>query len=105
MYKAANSNIFTAIFQSGSNEHLSELYEDLNCQHYLVQKKDRGRAIMPALTPVGFAQWLTVWIEAYPEEEAIRLQKVVCDLPIDADGNTVDGKPERLPKVTYKRLL
>lgn len=42
---------------------------------------------------------MTKWILAYPEQEAVRLEKVVCSLPIDADGQTVDGKPERLPKV------
>jgi hypothetical protein len=42
---------------------------------------------------------MTKWILAYPEQEAVRLEKVVCSLPIDADGQIVDGKPERLPKV------
>jgi hypothetical protein len=44
-------------------------------------------------------------ILAYPEEEAKRLEKVVLDCPIDADGQTVDGKPERLPKAISRHLL
>jgi hypothetical protein len=42
---------------------------------------------------------MTTWILAYPDQEASRLEKVVLSMPIDADGETVDGKPERLPKV------
>jgi len=57
--------------------------------------------MIPALTPEGFADWMTIWIRAYPEQEAKRLEKVVRSMPINADGETVDGKPERLPKVNY----
>jgi hypothetical protein len=65
---------------------------------------------VPGLTPSGFAYWVIIWILAYPEREAIRLQKVVEGMPIDADGVIVDGKPERLPKVCtdysyYKAIL
>ena len=60
---------------------------------------------VPALTPVGFAHWMTIYILAYPEEESKRLEKVVLALPIDADGETVDGKPERLPKQISRHLL
>jgi hypothetical protein len=41
---------------------------------------------------------MTLFILAYPEEEWKRLEKVVMFMPIDADGDLVDGKPERLPK-------
>ena len=41
---------------------------------------------------------MTLFILAYPEEEWRRLEKVVMSMPIDADGDLVDGKPERLPK-------
>jgi hypothetical protein len=48
---------------------------------------------------------MTIMILAYPEEEAKRLEKVVLDCPIDADGEMVDGKPERLPKAISRHLL
>jgi hypothetical protein len=66
----------------------------------LVQEENYRDPIIPGLTPIGFAHWMTKWILAYPEQEAVRLEKVVCSLPIDADGQIVDGKPERLPKVS-----
>ena len=60
---------------------------------------------VPSLTPVGFAQWMTIQILAYPEEESKRLEKVVLAMPIDADGEMIDGKPERLPKQISRHLL
>lgn len=59
--------------------------------------------VVPSLTPVGFAYWMTLMILAYPDEEWRRLQKVVEAMPIDADGDKVDGKPERLPKQIVSR--
>jgi len=37
--------------------------------------------------------------------KAKRLQKVVSEMPIHADGNMVDGKPERFPKQIPRYLL
>ncbi len=48
---------------------------------------------------------MTIHILAYPEEEAKRLEQVVLAMPIDADGEMVDGKPERLPKQISRHLL
>lgn len=62
------------------------------------------KPIIPGLTPEGFAHWMTTWILAYPDQEAKRLEKVVVSMPIDADGETVDGKPERLPKVCSSHI-
>jgi len=61
--------------------------------------------MIPALTPFGFATWMTIFLLAYPDAEAKRLEKVVLALPIDADGQMVDGKPERLPKQISRHLL
>lgn len=94
-----------AIFRAQSNEQISLLYQDLGCQHHLVQETPNSAPVIPALTPVGFAQWMTLHILAYPEEEWKRLEKVVLKLPIDADGELVDGKPERLPKQISRHLL
>ncbi len=60
---------------------------------------------VPGLTPVGFAQWMTIHLLAYPDQEYIRLEKVVLKTPIDADGEMIDGKPERLPKQISRYLL
>jgi hypothetical protein len=88
------------IFSSNAHDLLSEMYKDLNCQHHLIQEEDFGAPTIPGLTPNGFAHWITTWILAYPDQEVARLEKVMCKLPIDADGAAGDGKPERLPKVS-----
>lgn len=48
---------------------------------------------------------MEIAILAYPDEEAQRLEKVVLALPIDADGQMIDNKPERLPKQISRHLL
>lgn len=95
----------SAIFRAQSNEQISRLYQDLGCEHHLVQDNPSDAPTIPALTPVGFAHWMTTYILAYPEAEARRLDRVVLALPIDADGVSLDGKPERLPKQISRYLL
>ncbi|PQE29613.1 hydroxyproline-rich glyco DZ-HRGP protein [Rutstroemia sp. NJR-2017a BBW] len=97
--------VFLAIFKSTSNSQISKLYQDLGCQHHLVQDDNNSAPTIPALTPLGFAHWMTIQISAYPDEESKRLEKVVLALPINADGPMVDGKPERLPKQISRHLL
>ncbi|KAI9055854.1 hypothetical protein LZ554_000793 [Drepanopeziza brunnea f. sp. 'monogermtubi'] len=93
------------IFRAQSNEHISRLYQDLGCEHHLTQEDSHSAPTIPSLTAVGFAHWMTINILAYPEEEYKRLEKVVIAMPIDADGDLVDGKPERLPKQISRYLL
>lgn len=96
-----------ALFRSKSksfNEALATLYEDLGCQYFLVQAEKQSRPTVPSLTPDGFMQWLVAMIQAYPDDEARRLDKVVSALPIEADS-LLDGKPERLPKQISRYLL
>lgn len=88
----------------GFNEALASLYEDLGCQYFLVPADSRSRPTIPGLTPQGFMQWLVAMIQAYPDEEAKRLDKIVSALPIEADS-LLDGKPERLPKQISRYLL
>lgn len=88
----------------GFNEALATLYEDLGCQYFLVQADNRSRPSIPSLTPAGFMHWLFVMIEAYPDDEAKRFDKVVSALPIETD-NLLDGKPERLPKQISRYLF
>jgi hypothetical protein len=93
------TDIFTALFKLQLYDLLSDLYQALGCQHHFVQSSSDKPPIIPGLTPAGFAHWVAIWILAYPDQEARRLEKVLASMPIDADSETVDGKPERLPKV------
>ena len=60
---------------------------------------------IPALTPDGFAAWMSRFIQATPGPEARRLDHVVAALPIDAAGSTLEGNPERLPKQLSRHLF
>ena len=100
-----SSNIAIAIFRAQSNKCISQLYQFLGCQHHFVQTDSHSRPITPALTPVGFAHWLAIFILAYPDVEYKRLKKIVASMPIDADEVPIDGKPERLPKAISRHLL
>jgi hypothetical protein len=77
----------------------------LECEFHLVQADSRSKPNVPALTPAGFEKWIRTNIFAYPDQEADRLSAVIMQLPIDADGTLVDGKPERLPKQLSRYLL
>lgn len=107
LYLITNKPLLTllAIFRAQSNEQISRLYQDLGCEHHLVQDDPSDAPTIPALTPNGFAHWVTTYILAYPEAEAKRLDQVVLALPINADGVSLDGKPERLPKQISRYLL
>ncbi|KAG6360085.1 hypothetical protein INS49_011141 [Diaporthe citri] len=98
---------FAVLFKSRSkhlHEALESLYEDLGCQYFLAPVDSRSRPSVPGLTPAGFKHWLVSFVQAYPDEEAKRLDKVVSALPIEADS-LLDGKPERLPKQISRYLL
>ncbi|ROW04186.1 hypothetical protein VSDG_00819 [Cytospora chrysosperma] len=98
---------FAVLFKSRSkdlNGALAALYEDFGCQYFLVPVDARSRPTVPGLTPTGFSRWLVTMIQAYPDEEAKRLDKIVSDLPIEADS-LLDGKSERLPKQISRYLL
>ena len=76
------------------------MYRDLKCQHHLVQEQNNQRPDIPGLTPVGFERWMTLLIQAHPEEEYRRLQKAVLDMPISNPD-----KRERFPKDISRRLF
>ena len=77
------------------------MYRDLSCQHHLVQERYDERPDIPGLTPVGFERWVTLLIQAHPEEEFERLQKAVLEMPI----SNPDDKKERFPKEISRRLF
>ena len=76
------------------------MYRDLKCQHHLVQEQNNQRPDIPGLTPVGFERWMTLLIQAHPEEEYRRLRKAVLDMPISNPD-----KRERFPKEISRRLF
>lgn len=80
---------------------ISRMYRDLECQHHLVQERYDERPDIPGLTPVGFERWVTLLIQAHPEEEFMRLQKAVLEMPI----SNPDDKKERFPKEISRRLF
>ncbi|KAL9010789.1 MAG: hypothetical protein Q9173_004308 [Seirophora scorigena] len=80
---------------------ISRLYRDLECQHHLVQEHFDEKPDIPGLTPVGFQRWVTLLIQAHPEEEFERLAKAALAMPI----NNPDEKKERFPKELSRRLF
>ena len=77
------------------------MYRSLRCQHHLIQKQHDRRPSIPSLTVVGFERWVTLFIQAHPEVEYRRLQKVILNTPI----NNPDKMSERFPKVIPRRLF
>lgn len=90
----------TVIFDHDTSN-ISRLYRALECQHHLVQERHDERPEIPGLTPVGFERWVTVLIQANPDQEYERLQKAVLDMPI----SNPDDKKERFPKEISRRLF
>ncbi|KAI9885975.1 MAG: hypothetical protein M1823_002197 [Watsoniomyces obsoletus] len=88
-------------FKTLSCPDLSRLYQDLGCQHHLVQDQRDDAPTIPGLTPVGFERWMTLLILANPDEEVERLQKAVLGLPV----SNADDPKERFPKEISRRLF
>ncbi|KAK6084127.1 hypothetical protein SCUP234_03456 [Seiridium cupressi] len=84
---------------------LVEFYEDLKCQYHLVQKDNHGRPWIPALTPAGFTQYLTICMLAYPDQEFRRFENIVADVPIIADGPVQGGTTDKLPRTIIRSCL
>lgn len=80
------------------------MYQDLGCEYHLIPKDAKSRPSIAALTPSGFAKWMIANIAAYPDTEAKRLNHIVSELPINADGPW-DGITERLPKQISRHLF
>lgn len=91
---------FVAVFDD-EHSSISRMYRELSCQHHLVQERYDERPDIPGLTPVGFERWVTLLIQAHPDEEYERLAKAVLAMPI----NNPDDKKERFPKELSRRLF
>lgn len=77
------------------------MYRELECQYHLVQDRLDERPCIPSLTPVGFEKWMTLLIQAHPNEEFGRLKRAVLEMPI----SNPDNKKERFPKEISRRLF
>lgn len=102
------SNRWTEIFDCnphGALDNLETLYQHLRCENHLIQRRPTGMPHIPSLTPAGFERWMVCQIQTFPDLEAKRLNRVIADLPVTADGPLVDGKPERLPKQLSRHLF
>jgi hypothetical protein len=82
-------------------ESISRIYRDLRCQHHFIQLGSQSVPDIPALTPDGFDQFMTVLIQAHPSMEYERLAKAVLDMPI----SNADNPKERFPKQLSRRLI
>lgn len=80
---------------------VATMYRKLNCPHHLVQSTEQEAPTVPALTPTGFESFMTILIQAHPDQESIRLAKAVMKLPI----SNADNKAERFPKELPRSLL
>ncbi|KAI0378312.1 hypothetical protein F5Y04DRAFT_291109 [Hypomontagnella monticulosa] len=93
---------FVEIFNStvkDAYDRIADFFYDLECQYHLVPLNSHSRPRVPALTPVGFVQYITTCILAHPDEEFRRLDKIVTDVQLVADTSVAaDGHPEKLPR-------
>lgn len=81
---------------------LRSIYRALRCDVHLVSESPGEVPDVPALTPAGFVRWMTCCILAAPDQEALRLCRVVESLPIDLSSSS---HSERLPKQLSRHLL
>ncbi len=93
--------LISVVIFDHDTSNISRLYRALECQHHLVQERNDERPEIPGLTPVGFERWVTLLIQANPDQEYERLQKAVLDMPI----SNPDDKKERFPKELSRRLF
>ena len=107
------------MFDSSSERSLRSLeglYASLGCEYHLAPSNapvgggggGGARPSTPALTPRGFERWMTLFMRAYPEREARRLDAAVASLPLEADGfgdGGLRGRRERLPRQLSRHLL
>lgn len=82
---------------------ISRLFRELGIMHHLLQEEGRydERPDIPGLTAQGFQKWVTLLLQANPEQEFERLQKVVLDMPI----SNADNPKDRYPKEISRRLF
>lgn len=77
------------------HDRIADFFTDLDCQYHLIPLDAYSRPRIPALTPVGFAHYLTTCILAHPDEEFRRLDKIVADVQLFAD---TESQSQKLPR-------
>ncbi|KAI9675090.1 MAG: hypothetical protein M1817_001498 [Caeruleum heppii] len=92
---------WTRLFKELSMSRLSRIYQELECQHHLVQDRPENIPTIPGLTAAGFERWMTLVMLAGPDDEVERLQKAVLEMPI----SNADDQKERFPKEISRRLF
>jgi hypothetical protein len=73
----------------------------MRCQHHLIQEHPAEQPYIPALTPLGFQEWMTAMIQAYPDAEYQRMTHAILDMPI----SNADDRKERFPKELPRRMF
>ncbi|KAK4077806.1 uncharacterized protein Triagg1_3500 [Trichoderma aggressivum f. europaeum] len=86
---------------------ISFLFSDLRCEHHLVQPSIDSKPSIPALTPAGFEDWMTLMVRAFPDREAKRLDLVLADMPLLADDRHARLPPAQrlLPRELPRELF
>ncbi|KAI9760259.1 MAG: hypothetical protein M4579_001773 [Chaenotheca gracillima] len=93
---------WNVLFKTLSPARLGRVYQDLECQHHLVQARGHDECpSVPGLTPEGFQRWMTLILLSNPDNEVERLQKTVLDMPI----SNADDSSERFPKEVSRHLF
>ncbi|KAL7954161.1 hypothetical protein V8C34DRAFT_320216 [Trichoderma compactum] len=86
---------------------ISFLFSDLRSEHHLVQPSIDSKPSIPALTPAGFEDWMTLMVRAFPDREAKRLDLVLADTPLLANDRHARLPPAQrlLPRELPRELF
>jgi len=76
----------------------------MRCEHHLIQEHTADQPHIPALTSLGFQEWMIVMIQAYPDAEYERLSKAVLDMPISNADDCKERFPKELPRRLFPRV-
>ncbi|KAL7268964.1 hypothetical protein RUND412_008391 [Rhizina undulata] len=92
-------------FRGRSSASLASVYRALNCEHFYVPPPSghpgsfSEKPCIPALTPRGFETWMFTQLMAYPDREAVRIQKILDFWPIS------NSSGERYRKLIPRRCF
>lgn len=93
-----NVTTSTEIFDENNAENLGRLYRALGAEYHLVQPNQDRAPALPALTPKGFDQWMSLMIQAYPDHEYQRIRNAVMLMPISNPENRAQKFPRDIPR-------
>ncbi|KAF9738164.1 hypothetical protein PMIN06_005208 [Paraphaeosphaeria minitans] len=83
---------------------LCKIYRDMRCEHHLIQEHTAAQPDIPALTPLGFQEWMIAMTQAYPDAEYERLSRAVLDMPISNADDCKERFPKELPRRLFPRI-